>query len=179
VTKQAFAIDLERCTGCQTCAVACQDRARRPDHTSWLWVQECEVGRYPSPRLSYRPTHCYHCAKPACAAACPTSAIVKEKDGLVQIDRELCTRCGACVQACPFSAIATESDGIVSKCDGCADEIAAGSVPTCVRACPMRAMGYLAIEALPPAGRVADPDFDDRGIGPAVVYLIRAPKRDQ
>ena len=62
--------------------------------------------------------------------------------------------------------------GVASKCDGCADETARGWDPTCVRACPMRALGWGADGEKP--GRVADEAFDDHGIGPSVIYWRRA-----
>ena len=53
---------------------------------------------------------------------------------------------------------------------GGADEVARGWGPTCVRACPMRALEYGSDDR--PA-RVADASFDDHGIGPSVTYLRR------
>jgi Fe-S-cluster-containing dehydrogenase component len=62
---------------------------------------------------------------------------------------------------------------IAAKCDGCRDELDRGWDPTCVRACPMRALGYEPVEDTLFENRVRDPSFNDRGIGPAVLYLRR------
>jgi anaerobic dimethyl sulfoxide reductase subunit B (iron-sulfur subunit) len=112
------------------------------------------------------------------------AAIVKQENGRVWIDAELCVACEVCVDVCPFSAIviqspvvestachSTASQAFASKCDGCADEIAVGRKPACVRACPMRALHYGAATSALWERRVQDREFEDHGIGPAVLYL--------
>ena len=171
--KSLFTIDLSRCTGCHACSVACKDRAGLPDELDWLRIEAHEEGIYPTPTLTYRVLHCFHCAEPACVASCPTGAMAKGAEGRVQVDADLCIACGACVEACPFGAVVM-GEGVASKCDGCADEVARGWDPTCVRACPMRALGTEP-PAPPPVkpGRTKDESFDDHGIGPSVVYWRR------
>jgi anaerobic dimethyl sulfoxide reductase subunit B (iron-sulfur subunit) len=170
--RSTFVIDLARCTGCDACAIACKDRAGLPDDVDWLHVHSKEGGAYPHVRLTYRPVHCFHCADPACAAACPVDAIARQDDGHVIIDEATCIGCGACVDACPFGAITLTSEQIATKCDGCAAETARGERPVCVRACPLRALGW-GHNALADRPRVLDDAFDDHGIGPAVRYLRR------
>lgn len=173
MSRPVFHIDLARCTGCMTCRIACRDRAGLPDGLDWLWIDACEAGAYPTPTLTYRVRHCFHCAEPACVPACPEGGIARGADGLVVIDKEACTACGQCVEACPFDVIAPLPDGTATKCDGCADEVALGWEPTCVRACPMRALSFGPTDPPPRSGRTPDPDFDDAGIGPAVRYWRR------
>jgi anaerobic dimethyl sulfoxide reductase subunit B (iron-sulfur subunit) len=189
VNRLRFTIDLARCTGCQTCSVACKDRAGLPDDLDWLRVEEHEGGAYPHPTLYYRVSHCFHCAQAPCIGVCPTGALGRpgalgqpgapgQPEGWVQIDAGLCIACGACIEACPLGAIVMRPEGVASKCDGCADEVARGWGPTCVRACPMRALGYAAEGRSPadgalPENRVQDDVLYDRQIGPAVLYLRR------
>ena len=168
-----YVIDLARCTGCQTCSIACKDRADLPDDLDWLRVEAHEGGDYPTPTLYYRALHCFHCAEPPCAEVCPTGAIARQTSQWVQIEAGLCNACGACVDACPFTAIVLLPEGVAAKCDGCADEVSRGWVPTCVRACPMRALAYGPACALPER-RTEDREFDDHGIGPSVLYLRRS-----
>jgi anaerobic dimethyl sulfoxide reductase subunit B (iron-sulfur subunit) len=173
MSQATYTIDIVRCIGCQTCSVACKDRADSPDGNDRLRVDRYEAGDYPAPSLFYRVMHCFHCADPACAAVCPVDALVKGADGLVALDREACTGCGACANACPYGAITMLPEGVADKCDGCADELASGWEPTCVRACPLRALDYGVMGDALPVGRRADVTFDGHGIGPAVVYWRR------
>ncbi|MBU0493468.1 MAG: 4Fe-4S binding protein [Chloroflexi bacterium] len=73
-------------------------------------------------------------------------AIVKRPtDGLVLVAlrESACLGCGDCVDACPYGAIQVDPvTGLASKCDFCADHIAAGRPPICVSACPMRVLGW-------------------------------------
>ena len=167
-----FYVDLARCTGCFTCVIACKDRANLPDDVEWMRVERHESGSYPSVRLVFRAVHCFHCERPACLEACPVSAIARDAMGWVQIAGDVCTGCGACVAACPFGAVMLGADGIARKCDGCPDEVAAGIAPTCVRACPMRALAYGAPSDVA-RPRVPDAGWDDHGIGPRVWYASR------
>ena len=184
MNRATFVIDLARCTGCRTCQIACKDRAAVPDDLDLLRVEERETGEYPRPTLTYRVLHCFHCAEPLCADVCPTQAISTRDGGLVVLAAAECIDCGACIDACPFDAIALHPDGVAIKCDGCSDEVASGWEPTCVRACPMRALGYRSVGMengdwpFESDSRVVDPDFDDRGIGPDVLYLRRPANSD-
>jgi anaerobic dimethyl sulfoxide reductase subunit B (iron-sulfur subunit) len=168
-----FVIDLARCTGCGACSIACKDRANLDDNIDWLRIETHEAGTYPHPSVTYRVVHCFHCAVPSCVQACPTTAIVRDETGWVQIDAELCIACGSCVEACPFEAIVLGPQGTSCKCDGCSDELARGWTPTCVRACPMRALQYIPQQAVSLENRIQDPAFDDHGISPSVLYLRR------
>lgn len=153
--------------------MACRDRAHQPEGVAWLRVETTESGRYPHPLVVHRVVHCFHCAKAPCVTVCPSEALVRDGQGLVQVVSERCVRCGACVEVCPFRAI-TLSDGAATKCDGCVDELAQGWEPTCVRACPMRALHFVEENGWAlPSGRVREEDFDERGIGPRVCYLKR------
>jgi anaerobic dimethyl sulfoxide reductase subunit B (iron-sulfur subunit) len=171
VSERRYIIDLERCTGCQTCSIACKDRAGLPDDLDWLRVEEHEEGAYPRPTFYYRVTHCLHCDRPPCVDVCPTGAMGRHPDW-VQIDASLCIACGSCIEACPFAAIVMRPEGVAAKCDGCADEVALGWGPTCVRACPMRALGVAPASSVP-ENRIQDLAFEDHGIGPSVLYLRR------
>ena len=173
MNREQFVIDLARCTGCQTCVIACQDRGQGKKAHRWLRVEQIVSGRYPHLTLIHRVLHCFHCERPACVPVCPAQAITQNADGWVTLDHQKCTGCQACLSACPFGAISLHPhDSVATKCDGCADEIAKGSDPTCVRACPMRALQYGAASQTK-SQRVTDASFDDHGIGPSATYLRR------
>ncbi|MDD5038948.1 MAG: 4Fe-4S dicluster domain-containing protein, partial [Dehalococcoidales bacterium] len=97
---------------------------------------------------------CYHCAEPACVAACPAGAITKrEEDGVVLVDREACLgkdNCDLCQQACPYDApqFGAEENAKMQKCDLCLDRLEEGKEPICVAGCPTHALDAGPIEEL-------------------------------
>ena len=142
-----FYFDQSRCTGCYACVIACRDRNDIQDtHVSWRSIVETETGAYPGVQLSYVSLSCCHCEDPACAQACPVSAIAKRpEDGLMTVDREACLggdACGACKKACPYSVpqFSARGDDKMQMCIFCLDRLTAGKDPACVAACPLYAL---------------------------------------
>jgi len=114
---------------------------------NWIRITAIEKGKFPDLSLSYLFTTCLHCADPPCIPACPVKAISKRaEDGIVVVDKEVClgnVSCdGFCQAACPYDVpkFGSESDDKMQKCDLCLDRWAEGTKPTCVEACPMRAL---------------------------------------
>lgn len=101
-----FYFDQCRCIGCYTCVVACKDWHNIPaGNVHWRRVITLEKGKYPNLFVAFLTISCFHCAKPACLSACPTEAITKRNDGIVDIEVENCLgkdRCGLCSQNCPY-----------------------------------------------------------------------------
>ena len=114
--QMAFYFNQSRCTGCDTCIVACKDWHDVPaGPASWIRVSTIEKGKYPDVSVAFMFTACYHCAKPLCVKACPVSAITKrQEDGIVTVDREVCIggeKCKfACLKACPYGAIVANTE---------------------------------------------------------------------
>ncbi|MEW5768272.1 MAG: NADH-quinone oxidoreductase subunit NuoF [bacterium] len=54
-------------------------------------------------RYSIDPERCSGCL--ACVKACPTEAIVGEKEEPQSINQDKCIKCGACLEACKFEAV--------------------------------------------------------------------------
>ena len=111
MTRLAIAIDLSRCTGCNTCAMACKMQNNVPMGMTWNRVlnENCEFevgvqGTYPSISRSHLPIACQHCENPACLRVCPTGATYKDDKGRVEIDYEKCIGCRMCMAACPYNA---------------------------------------------------------------------------
>jgi anaerobic dimethyl sulfoxide reductase subunit B (iron-sulfur subunit) len=91
---------------------------------------------------------CNHCEHPKCAGVCPTDAYVHRPDGIVYIDPDKCMGCGYCAWACPYNAPRYNPDlGQMTKCNFCFDNIDAGLPPSCVAACPMRALGFAEVNS--------------------------------
>ena len=152
--EKIFFIDVEKCSGCELCTIACKDEhvgssylpwtKPQPDTGHfWMRVQPVERGRMPRVRMSYLPVFCQHCANAACIKACPDDAIKRRDDGLVWIDPESCTDCGLCQEACPYGVIYMNAEiGVAQKCTGCAHRVDAGSLPRCVEICPHEAIVF-------------------------------------
>lgn len=159
--RYGMVIDLNRCCGCDACAVACKQVHGTEPGVYWTKVVKGEEGSYPNVRLTFLPTQCSHCAEAPCAQVCPTGATVMNENGVVLVDPDLCIGCRYCMAACPFDARsltmgesyygkdgATELEksiykegrvGTVSKCRFCDDRLAEGKMPACVQTCPSKA----------------------------------------
>jgi Fe-S-cluster-containing dehydrogenase component len=145
MTRLAPVADLDRCTGCLSCVVACKQEHRMPLGLSFMRVDQVGPhGRFPDLNMYYLPIACQQCREPSCADACPDGAIRRADDGLVAVVDEQCTGCGACVDACPYGAIVLDpAQKLARKCDLCAGLRAAGAAPACVAACPAKALAVV------------------------------------
>jgi anaerobic dimethyl sulfoxide reductase subunit B (iron-sulfur subunit) len=184
--QMAFYFDQTRCTGCYTCVVSCKDwHDVPPGRASWMRVMTLEKGKYPDLFAAHLTLPCFHCAEPACVTACPVGAITKrQSDGVVVVDRELCSghdNCDMCLQVCPYDApqFGTESNAKMQKCDFCLDRLGEGKLPICVASCPMRALDSGPLEALAGkygSGKEAEGFAFDVKMEPSVVFK---PKQDE
>ena len=145
--QMGFYFDQSRCVGCYTCVIACKDWHDVPaGPASWLRVLTMERGKYPNVSVDFMFLPCYHCAEPSCVSACPVGAITKrEEDGVVVVDRETCLgkdNCELCREVCPYGApqFGAEDNAKMQKCNFCLDRLAENKEPTCVGACPLRAL---------------------------------------
>ena len=147
--RYGLVIDLDRCTGCLTCIVACQTE-HSLDKISGIRVEtvggdgrDTPSGTYPNFSMHYLPIPCMHCAEPPCIPSCPSGAINRRQDGIVLVDEAKCDGCMMCIEACPYVAIAYKSDtNTVWKCNLCSHRVDEGQLPFCVDCCEMFAMFF-------------------------------------
>ncbi|MDE0385293.1 MAG: 4Fe-4S dicluster domain-containing protein, partial [Defluviicoccus sp.] len=102
--RYGMVVDLNRCVGCQTCAIACKHANDTPPGVQWRRVLDVERGTYPDVERLFLVTGCQHCAEPPCVPVCPTGATRQRADGLVTMDYDTCIGCGYCAVACPYQA---------------------------------------------------------------------------
>ena len=163
--RWGMAIDLKRCTGCQSCTVACKLENGTPPGVFWTRVLEKEEGRFPTAYTVFMPVRCNHCNEPACVPVCPTGASYKrQEDNLVLVDQDKCIGCHACVLACPYQVRFIPKDakgyygeqttpyeqvsydrwkaGATQKCTLCVHRIDKGLKPACVETCPTSALVF-------------------------------------
>jgi len=109
MARWGLVIDLDRCTGCQACVVACKHENNVPFSTPdtvaegrlMTWVQLVAVER--GGRFSVLPLMCQQCDRPPCTDVCPTSATYLNPEGLVAQVYPRCIGCRYCTNACPFA----------------------------------------------------------------------------
>lgn len=135
--RYAMAIDLERCTGCHACSVACKVENQVPLGNFRTKVYYHDRGRFPDVRRNFLPMMCMQCADAPCLRACPNKAIARGADGIVRVDPNTCRGNGACEDACPYGAIYVDPQrNLADKCDFCSNRLEAGMEPACVETCP-------------------------------------------
>jgi Fe-S-cluster-containing dehydrogenase component/formate-dependent nitrite reductase membrane component NrfD len=134
-------IDQTRCIGCHACTTACKAENDVPLGVTRTYVKSVDVGRHPQARRFFQVTRCNQCADAPCVTACPTGAMFKRADGIVDFAKSICIGCKACIAACPYDAIfINPDDHAAEKCNFCAHRIDMGLEPACVVVCPTQAI---------------------------------------
>ena len=134
-------IDQDRCIGCHACTTACKSENEVPLGVTRTYVKSAEVGAFPQVRRVFQVTRCNQCADAPCVAACPTEAMYRRPDGIVDFDKQICVGCKACIAACPYDAIfINPEDNSAEKCNLCAHRLEIGLEPACVTVCPTEAI---------------------------------------
>lgn len=140
--QYAFEVDLDSCSGCKGCVVACHNQNGLEPDEVWRSVGLLHGGSSALPVIQHVTTACHHCLEPACLEGCPVEAY--EKDPVTGIVRHLddqCFGCQYCILKCPYDVPKySHSKGIVRKCDMCHQRLAVGEAPACVQACPNHAI---------------------------------------
>ncbi len=146
--QYAFEVDLDACTGCKACVVACHSLNGLDDDEAWRDVGFVVGGSRAAPYQQTVTTACHHCADPGCLNGCPVLAY--EKDPITGIVRHLddqCIGCQYCILKCPYDVPKyNERLGIVRKCDMCQQRLGEGEAPACVQACPTHAIKIIKVE---------------------------------
>jgi Fe-S-cluster-containing dehydrogenase component len=111
--KWGMVIDLDRCTGCEACVVAChaenniatvgEDQAARGRAKHWIRVERTWEGDFPDVRVKYRPVLCQQCDAAPCEPVCPTYASYHNAEGLNAQVYNRCIGTRYCANACPYT----------------------------------------------------------------------------
>jgi len=176
--RYGFVIDQRRCIGCHACTVACKEENRVPLGAFRTWVKYVERGTFPNTRRYFSVLRCNHCDAAPCVTICPTVALYRRDDGIVDFDGRRCIGCKSCMQACPYDALYIDPEtSTAAKCNYCAHRVEVGLEPACVIVCPERAIiaGDLDDPASPIAAIVAREPVQvrkaEQGTRPKVFYL--------
>ena len=111
--RWGMVIDLDKCTGCQACVIACKAEnnipfsspreAERKRIISWMSVLPVMEGKYPDLKARFIPRPCMHCDNPPCVKVCPVGATYKNREGLVAQIYTQCIGCRYCTNNCPYT----------------------------------------------------------------------------
>src|SRR5262252_5074767 len=139
--RYGFVIDQNRCIGCHACTVACKEEHNIAIGVNRTWVKYIEKGSYPDTRRHFAVLRCNHCDDAPCIEICPTVALFRRRDGIVDFDNERCIGCKSCMQACPYDALYIDPDhNTAAKCNYCAHRLETNLAPACVIVCPTQAI---------------------------------------
>jgi Fe-S-cluster-containing dehydrogenase component/formate-dependent nitrite reductase membrane component NrfD len=176
--RYGFVIDQRACIGCHACTVACKEENQVPLGAFRTWVKYVERGVFPHTRRFFAVLRCNHCDEAPCVAICPTVALYRRPDGIVDFDRDRCIGCKSCLQGCPYDALYIDpATGTAAKCHYCAHRVEVGLQPACVIVCPEQAIvaGDLDDPGSPIARLVAREPLQvrkpEQGTRPKVFYV--------
>jgi molybdopterin-containing oxidoreductase family iron-sulfur binding subunit len=114
VRRWGMAIDLDRCTGCHGCSIACRQENNVPDlgpeptndgarieWLSMLWREPEAPAPGALPELL--PFPCQHCEDAPCVKVCPVGATYTDREGITMQIYDRCIGCRYCMVACPYT----------------------------------------------------------------------------
>jgi len=112
--RWGMVIDLDKCTACQACVVAC----RQENNIPFVGEEQAKLGRakfwmnlvseikgtvYPDVAMHFIPMPCMQCDKPPCTIVCPVEATYKNPEGIVAQVYPRCIGVRMCVSNCPYT----------------------------------------------------------------------------
>ncbi len=118
MARYGMVIDLQKCVGCGTCALACKTENNTPNRAdgqtfNWADFIYKTEGKFPDVDYAAMPVLCNHCSKAACVEVCPVTpkAMFKTEEGITMHNDERCIGCRLCQDACPYSVKDVEKEG--------------------------------------------------------------------
>jgi Fe-S-cluster-containing dehydrogenase component len=111
--RWGMVIDLDLCTGCEACVVACHAenniriagdiQAEKGRSVNWIRVERYFEGEFPDVRVRFMPVLCQHCDEAPCEPVCPVFATYHTDEGLNAQVYNRCIGTRYCANNCPYT----------------------------------------------------------------------------